>query len=304
MTDSQTAVDPKRTRNRIFIALGALVIVATYLYLVLFQPVEIAEGGLGQSSLIAIAGYVIGALLIAVGAIHRLPTATIALVPVAIALNIVVGQLASSLGLPVYLDSIGTILVGVLAGPAAGAVTGALTNVIWGMFNPIALPFAIVAVVIGVMAGYAARLGMFRRFYLAPVAGLITGIVAAVVSAPISAFVFGGATGGGTGALVAAFRAFGNSLLASTTLQGLLSDPLDKVITFVIVLLILFALPSRFRNRFPFVRQYNVFGKKVPLTPGAPAAPAGSAAAPVAGPATGSGTGLSSSPTPEDKPKS
>jgi energy-coupling factor transport system substrate-specific component len=261
-----TPVDPNRTRNRIFVAAGAIVIAATYLYLILFQPVDLAEGGLGQSSLIAIVGYVLGAILIAVGAIHRLPTATIALVPVAIAVNIVVGQIAATLGLPVYLDSIGTILVGVLAGPAAGAVTGALTNVIWGMtLSPLALPFAVTAVVIGVLAGYAARLGMFRRFYLAPVAGLVTGIVAALISAPIAAFIFGGATGGGTGALVAAFRAFGNSLLASTTLQGLLSDPLDKVITFTIVLIILFALPSRFRSRFPFVRQYNVFGKTVPL---------------------------------------
>jgi energy-coupling factor transport system substrate-specific component len=264
---TQSAVDPHRTRNRVFVAVGGLVIAATYLYLVLFQPTEIAEGGLGQSSLIAIVGYVLGALLIAVGAIHRLPTATIALVPVAIAVNIVVGQIATSLGLPVYLDSIGTILVGVLAGPAAGAVTGALSNVIWGMtFSPLALPFAVTSVVIGVLAGYAARLGMFRRFYLAPVAGLITGVVAALISAPIAAFIFGGATGGGTGALVAAFRAIGNSLLASTTLQGLLSDPLDKVITFTIVLIILFALPSRFRSRFPFVRQYNVFGKALPAS--------------------------------------
>lgn len=275
MTATSTSVDPNRTRNRILVALGAAVILATYLYLVLFQPVEIAEGGLGQSSLVAIVGYLLGSLLIAVGAIHRLPTATVALVPVAIAVNIVVGQIAASLGLPVYLDSIGTILVGVLAGPAAGAVTGALTNVIWGMtISPIALPFAVTAVVIGVLAGYAGRLGMFRRFYLAPLAGVVTGIVAALVSAPIAAFIFGGATGGGTGALVAAFRAFGNSLLASTTLQGLLSDPLDKAITFTIVVIILFALPSRFRNRFPFVRQHNVFGKPVPLSAptGAPAA--------------------------------
>ena len=266
MTETKKPVDPKRMRNRVVIGLGALVIVATYLYLIVFRPAGVSHGGLDQSSLIAIGGYVVGSVLITVGAIHRLPTTTIALVPVAIALNIVVGQIASSIGLPVYLDSIGTILVGALAGPAAGAVTGALTNVIWGMtLNPIALPFAVTAVVIGVLAGYAARLGMFRRFYLAPVAGLVTGIVAAIISAPISAFVFGGATGGGTGAIVGAFQAFGNSLLASTTLQGLLSDPLDKVITFTIVVLILFALPSRFRQRFPFVRQYNVFGKKVPL---------------------------------------
>ncbi len=258
-----TPADTNKTRNRILVAVGTVIIIATYLYLVVGQPTEIAESSFSQSGLIAIAGYVVGAILLAMGAIHRLPTATVAMVPVAIALNIVVGQLVSVIGLPVYMDSIGTVLVSALAGPAAGVVTGILTNVIWGLtLSPIALPYAVVQVIIGVMAGYAARLGMFRLFYLAPVAGAVTGLVAAVVSAPISAFVFGGATGGGTGAIVGAFQAMGNSLLASTTLQGLLSDPLDKAITFTVVVLILAALPSRFRQRFPFVRQYNVFGRK------------------------------------------
>lgn len=279
---SATPADSKKTRNRIFIALGTVIIVATYLYLVLGQPTDIAESSFSQSGLIAIVGYVVGAILLAMGAIHRLPTATVAMVPVAIALNIVVGQLVSVLGIPVYMDSIGTVLVAALAGPAAGVVTGILTNVIWGLtLSPIALPYAVVQVIIGVMAGYAARLGMFRLFYLAPVAGAITGLVAAIVSAPISAFVFGGATGGGTAAIVGAFQAMGNSLLTSTTLQGLLSDPLDKAITFTIVVIILAALPSRFLQRFPFVRQYNVFGRKAKVlqhqTAAAPAAPAADA---------------------------
>lgn len=255
------SADSRRGRNALLIALGAVIVVATYLYLVLGRPADVAESSTSQASLIAIAGYVIGAVLLAAGSIHRLPTATIAMVPVAIALNIVVGQIVAVLGLPVYLDSIGTVLVSALAGPAAGVVTGILTNVIWGLtLSPIALPFAVVQVVIGVMAGYGARFGVFRHIWLAPIAGAVTGIVAAIVSAPISAFVFGGATGGGTGAIVGAFQAMGQSLLGATTLQGLLSDPLDKLITFTVVALILAALPNRFRQRFPFVRQYNVLG--------------------------------------------
>lgn len=255
---SSTTAEPNKTRNLIFIILGALVVIATYLYLIIGQPTDIAAG-LGPSALIALAGYLIGAILIGVGAIHRLPTNTLVLIPVAIAINIVVGQLTAALGLPFYFDSIGTILVAVVAGPAAGAVTGAFTNVIWGLtLSPLALPFAITAIVIGVLAGYAARIGVFRTYWLPPIAGLVTGVIAALVSAPIAAFIFGGATGGGTGAIVAAFQAFGNSLLASTTLQGLLSDPVDKLITFTVVMLILLALPTRFKQRFPFVRQYNV----------------------------------------------
>lgn len=275
MSNMSTA-DPKRTRNLILITVGALIVVATYLYLVIGQPVEMAESSTVPAGLIAMAGYLVGAVLIASGSIHRLPTSTIAMVPVAIALNIVVGQLVAVIGAPVYLDSIGTVLVSALAGPAAGVVTGILTNVIWGLtLSPIALPFAVVQVVIGVLAGYAARLGMFRRFWLAPIAGAVTGVVAAIISAPISAFIFGGATGGGTGAIVGAFQAMGQSLLAATTLQGLLSDPLDKLITFSVVVAILAALPSRFLQRFPFVREHRVFGR-TPVTPTpTPSAPAG-----------------------------
>jgi energy-coupling factor transport system substrate-specific component len=272
MTDIDKPVDPNRTRNNIFIIAGTVVVVATYLYLIIAQPAAVGEGlGGGTPALITLAGYVIGAILIAVGAINRLPTTTVVLVPVAIAINIVVGQITSALGLPLYLDSIGTILVAVVAGPAAGAVTGGLSNVIWGLtLSPLALPFAIVAIVIGTVAGWAARIGVFRSYWAPPIAGIITGIIAALASSPISAFIFGGATGGGTGAIVAAFQAFGNSLLASTTLQGLLSDPLDKLITFTVVMFILLALPTRFKQRFPFVRQYNVLpGMKKKATPAA-----------------------------------
>ncbi len=285
MSTTTRTAETHKTRNRIFIALGTIIVIATYLYLVLGEVYAPADtDGVAnltqQASLVAMVGYLLGAVLIAVGAIHRLPTATLAMVPVAIALNIVVGQLVSVLGLPIYLDSIGTVLVAALAGPAAGVVTGILTNVIWGLLlSPVALPFAVVQVVIGLMAGYAARWGMFRMWYLAPVAGFVTGLVAAVISAPIAAYVFGGATSAGTGALVGAFQSMGASLLGATTLQGLISDPLDKAITFTVVVIILAALPSRFRQRFPFVREYNVFGKKaVSAPPAAPPAVAGDAA--------------------------
>jgi energy-coupling factor transport system substrate-specific component len=53
-------------------------------------------------------------------------TMTWVLIPVAIAINVVIGQIVVFLRLPVYLDSIGTVLVAVLAGPWAGALTGTL----------------------------------------------------------------------------------------------------------------------------------------------------------------------------------
>ena len=95
-------------------------------------------------------------------------TRVIALMPVAIAINIVLGfTVQKILNLPIYLDSIGTILVGVLAGPIAGAVTGVLTNLIWQYAPGIGPgsnigPFAITAGVIGLMAGVWGWLGVYR----------------------------------------------------------------------------------------------------------------------------------------------
>ncbi len=89
--------------------------------------------------------------------------------PLAIAFNIILGQaVGAALKIPIYLDSIGTILVGALAGPIPGALTGLLSNLIWSyvvpppLNSPTAGAFAIVAAIIGLLAGVYARLGWFR----------------------------------------------------------------------------------------------------------------------------------------------
>lgn len=271
---------------------------------------------------------------------RQFDTRTIVLIPIAIAINIILGQtVAAALKVPIYLDSIGTILVGVLAGPLAGALTGALANLIWTYVLPApfhsdyAAPFFIVAVEIGLLAGIFGRFGFFRSrpntswdrlavgavivvavvavigiygfipFYtnsdtnlleltffgedIDPVfvilgwivallligsligllallfvrrdlgaayvfvAGLLVGIVSAIISAPISSLVFGGVTGSGTDLLVAAFQQAGSDLSTAVLQQGLLSDPIDKTLTFFIVFAILGALSRRFTARFP-----------------------------------------------------
>lgn len=267
---------------------------------------------------------------------RQFDTRTLVLMPVAMALNIVLGTaVASALKIPVYLDSIGTILVAALAGPLAGAATGFLSNVIWTYLapapfgSPFAVPFAVVAVVVGLLAGTFARWGWLRprrgssgrrlavggmlsigvvvvmvviavRAWLAApdgndlapasdttallilgwvamllvvgtavglvallvrwrdlaaayivAAGVITGIVAAFIAAPISAGLFGGVTGSGADFVIAAFRQAGADLQKAVLGQSLISDPVDKVITYFVAYLILGAMATRTKARFP-----------------------------------------------------
>lgn len=183
-------------------------------------------------------------------------TLTLVMIPVAVAINVAIGQLVIVLKQPLYLDSIGTVLVGLLAGPWAGAVTGIISNLIWtvtGLF-PQAWAWTHVAAIVGILAGVFGRRFKNIGWWLA--GGLITGIIAAVLSAPPSALLFGGVTGSGQDFLVGFFRATGASVLEATLGQGIVSDPLDKLITFLLVFLVVKGLPTRFLDRFP--RSENV----------------------------------------------
>lgn len=196
-------------------------------------------------------------------------TITWALIPVAIAINIAIGQLTFNLAIPLYLDSMGTVLVGVLAGPWAGALTGLLSDLIWGLtgWYPQITPYASVAAMIGVLAGLFSQVGWLRAWWKVLLAGAITGLIAAVISAPITAYVWGGVTGAaGPDAVIAFFRGMGAGVLPASFGQGVSSDPLDKALTYLVVWLIVLALPKRFIARFPRAENVQTASTDKPAT--------------------------------------
>jgi len=117
----------------------------------------------------------------------------------------------------------------------------------------VVLGWLVAAIFLAAIAGFLALLFLRRDLTVAyvVVAGVLTGVVAALISAPIAANLFSGVTGAGTDFLVAAFRQAGSDIQAATFQQGLLSDPIDKLITFFTVYLILNAMARRTKARFP-----------------------------------------------------
>lgn len=80
------------------------------------------------------------------------------LAAMAACINVAGGQLALTLRLPVYLDSIGTILAGIWMGPVFGMVPNLVSGVILGLTTDVySLYFAPVGMVTGFMAGLAGR---------------------------------------------------------------------------------------------------------------------------------------------------
>jgi energy-coupling factor transport system substrate-specific component len=176
----------------------------------------------------------------------------LALLPAAIAINLVIGGLVNALGLPLYLDSIGTILVTVLAGPAVGVLAGAIGQVLFGLINGYQwIPFGLIQVVIAVLAWVAASRAGFRSVGRSITWGLLTGAVAGALSSIISYVLFKGVTATGTTAVVTILRQLGLSLPVAVTASSLALDLADKAVAFLVVGSLVRSLPNRMIGRFP-----------------------------------------------------
>ena len=172
-------------------------------------------------------------------------------------INILGGTIALLLRLPVYLDSIGTILAAALFGPAAGLVPGLISGLISGMTSDVyAFYYIPVQLVIGLVAGL-----VFRRlrpshtaeslslrsmgWKLFP-AALVISLPGTVVSSTITAVVFGGITSSGSTVLVQLLHSLGMNLTLSVCVVQALTDFVDRMIVLAVVLVILPAVHSAF----------------------------------------------------------
>ncbi|WP_246091890.1 ECF transporter S component [Aliirhizobium smilacinae] len=182
-------------------------------------------------------------------------TKVLALIAVAIVINIVGGQFNDLLRLPIFLDSIGTILVAVLAGPIAGAITGIFTNVIIGLiFAPVAAAFAPVALVIGLVAGLLARAGWFRTIWQTVISGVVIAAALTVVAVPIRIYIFGGVTGSGADFFVAYFSSVGQTLVSSVAFTVFGSNVADKVLSALLVWGLVRQLPERLTAGYDYLK--------------------------------------------------
>ena len=177
---------------------------------------------------------------------------SLALIVIAVAINMIGGQLISMLKLPVFLDSIGTLISAVLLGPLIGMLTGLITNLIWGLLtDPIAAAFAAVAMVIGLVAGWLAKAGWFRTLPKVILSGVVITLAVTVVAVPIRTALFAGVTGSGADLLVAWMHSMGQNLVESVALTVLGANLVDKILTAVIVWILLRQLPQRTARHFP-----------------------------------------------------
>lgn len=161
-------------------------------------------------------------------------TQQLTMMALAIALNIVMGNLALLLRLPIYLDTMGTILSAALFGPVAGMVVGMASALITGVtVDLFSLYYSPVQLCIGMIAGW--LLSQRSPNWSFPVKVLLIALSGTLISSLITAYFFGGITSSGSSLIVQLLHGLGLNQLTSIILVQIGTDYLDKFLSILVV---------------------------------------------------------------------
>lgn len=183
---------------------------------------------------------------------------TLILVFIGLALNLCFTKLVDIFDLPLYLDSIGTIVTSIFGGHLPGIIVGSLSNVIYSTSNPITLFFGFINVLFALLTTYLARRGTFRSWKKALLSIFLYAFIGGILGSVLSWLLNGGGIGTGVSSEYANYLHlnFKFSGFFSQLLADILIDLLDKLITIVIVMISTKLFPHKFLNKLPHGREY------------------------------------------------
>jgi len=162
-------------------------------------------------------------------------------------LNFAGHAIVVAFGLPLFLDSIGTVLAGVVAGPWVGGSVGFISNLVSSnSVDPVAAPYGIVSFAVGFAAGLSRYLNWQKRATGWIALWLVLVAIASLVSTPLNFLTSGGKSNVALGdSIYAALdRAHLPRVLAAFVGEAAVDLP-DKLLTVIAALLIAQGLPER-----------------------------------------------------------
>lgn len=172
------------------------------------------------------------------------------LVSMGIALNVIGALVALGLRLPIYLDSIGTILIACLLGPKYAVMTGVCGSLVSGItFDPYSIYFAPVQINTGLLAGLMYNKGFLKGKKI-PLGVFIFTLPTSIISACIAAFLFGGVTSSGSSYIVQILSHFNVPMVVGVFATQVITDYADKFIAVIIVTLVVSAMPKNYKLSF------------------------------------------------------
>ncbi|MBQ9004164.1 MAG: HD domain-containing protein [Eggerthellaceae bacterium] len=178
----------------------------------------------------------------------------LALCAACIAVNVLGARIALALGLPVFLDSVGTILAGILGGYVPAIVVGYLSNLINSLFDSATVYYGVISVLIAMLAAFIGNRGWFKKLPLVLASIPLFALIGGGLGSVLTYFLYGAGIGEGVSAPIAwqiyssgALGEFGSQLSAD-----LLIDLIDKALSVLLAALVYHLLPEDFLEKLDF----------------------------------------------------
>ncbi|MGL4362467.1 MAG: ECF transporter S component [Cellulosilyticaceae bacterium] len=172
----------------------------------------------------------------------------IAFVGFGMALNILGAFIGLTFRLPIYMDSIGTMLVACVLGPKYAVLTGMGGSIISGLtFDIYSLYFTPIHIATGLMAGL-----MYSKHFLkgkkTPLGVLAISLPTSIIGSIIAAGVFGGVTSAGSSYIVQVLNMFDVPIVVSVFCTQVVTDYLDEYVAVIFVAAACKVLPKQFKR--------------------------------------------------------
>lgn len=168
---------------------------------------------------------------------------------IGVAINMLLGAVVSELGLPLCLDTVGSVVIAILGGFLPGVIVGFATNIIKSISDPSSLYYGVLNVLIACFATWFARRGWLKKG---------VGVIGMIIVFTL--------IGGGLGTIITWFMeglSFDSEALSGILYKtgyfnlatahlcsSIIMDFPDKIITVVLALLIIHLVPKKYYGYF------------------------------------------------------
>ena len=164
----------------------------------------------------------------------------VGLIVVALLANIIPAKIALALGIPVYLDCIGTIVAAMLGGTLPAVIVGFFSNTIDSFSNWETLYYGLISILIGVATALFQQYGFFKKITKICIAIVTFAMLGGVLGSILTYFLYGYDFGEGISApfAIAIHNKFGFSVFFSQLSADFFLDIIDKTIVLTAAIII------------------------------------------------------------------
>ncbi|MBR4760885.1 MAG: hypothetical protein IK078_12170 [Lachnospiraceae bacterium] len=172
---------------------------------------------------------------------------------VGVLVNLGAGWFAGRAGLPLYLDTLGTVLIATVGGYIPGILVGFFTNAIKSIYDSSAIYFGCINVMIAIVVGFLAKRDWMKKWYKAATIGLIITAASSILGSVLSYFLYGFAMDGTSAELsLRLYESTGMPQFLAQLLATFALEFCDKMLTVALVFLFRLGIPESVRENTMF----------------------------------------------------